>query len=90
MLVFFLGLELFRLIDVGVCNLEPAGSDPGPSDETGNEMFLVDTVAVPERVSVEQDIARHGSSGGGEEEMDPASTRAREPWIGTVEGGIAV
>ena len=91
LLTIVLGLEFFRLIDVGVCNFETVDDESYSSDERDNKVFFVYTVTVPEGVAVKKDILRHGSSVNSEEDMDArASKEAAESRIGAVKRCIAV
>jgi len=59
-LFFFLRFKFSRLIYVGVRNLETINDKSDSADKTGNELFLLDTMTVPERVTVEKNVSGHG------------------------------
>ena len=91
MLFMFLEFELLGPKDMRVGNLETVDNDPDPADEIGNKVLLLDTVTVPERIPVEQDIPCDGIAVNGTKEMDAQTMEgAEETRVITVHRSVAV
>ena len=91
LLFLLLGFELLCQIDMGVGNLETINDTSDSANKAGNKGFLIDAVAVPERVPVKQNIVCHGSPVSRKKKVDAEATeKVKEARIGVVNGGIAV
>ena len=91
MLFVLLGFKLLCPVDVGIGDLVTVDDHPDAADQIGDERLLVDAVAVPEGVPVEQDVPGYGVPVKGKEKMDAETMkRAEETGVCVIHRGAAV
>lgn len=91
LLLLSLRFKLLGPVNMSVGDFDPVNDHPDASDHIGGERFFVDALAVPESVSVQQDIVRDRFSVDAEEKMNADAVKQTEKTgIGVIEWRAAV